>query len=219
MNWQQPVDIYCERLSQAFWAEPINAFTNIAFFIAAYALLKQLRARSVREPWISWLIAWIAMIGAGSYAFHTLATLGASLLDVIPIGIFIISYIYVFLLLVMHCRWQKMLLCCLPFFLLNYFIQFLPEALYFNGTIRYVPALLYLLTFALLMHRVHGAFFSRPLWMASATLICSMFFRSVDNLWCASWPLGTHFLWHIFNGVALYFAVVALIKFRQKQVI
>ncbi|MFT2588559.1 hypothetical protein ACMWPQ_29155, partial [Escherichia coli] len=33
-----PVDLYCERLSTAFWAEPVNALSNLAFLLAAYFL-------------------------------------------------------------------------------------------------------------------------------------------------------------------------------------
>jgi hypothetical protein len=36
MNWTQAVDIYCERLGPGLWAEPLNAVTNVAFFVAAW---------------------------------------------------------------------------------------------------------------------------------------------------------------------------------------
>ena len=35
----RPVNIYCERTSAAWTAEPLNAISNIAFFIAAWAAL------------------------------------------------------------------------------------------------------------------------------------------------------------------------------------
>ena len=35
MDWSAQVDNYCERLAPGFWGEPINAFTNLAFLIAA----------------------------------------------------------------------------------------------------------------------------------------------------------------------------------------
>jgi hypothetical protein len=39
---------------------------------------------------------------------------------------------------------------------------------------------------------------------AGATLAVSLFFRSIDNAICESVPLGTHFLWHLLNGLVLY---------------
>jgi hypothetical protein len=32
----------------------------------------------------------------------------------------------------------------------------------------------------------------------------SLVFRSIDQAVCASFPLGTHFLWHCLNGLVLY---------------
>lgn len=30
------LDLYCERCSPDFWAEPVNALTNISFLVAAF---------------------------------------------------------------------------------------------------------------------------------------------------------------------------------------
>ena len=37
MTWTAPIDAYCERLDAGFWAEPLNAATNLAFILAAVA--------------------------------------------------------------------------------------------------------------------------------------------------------------------------------------
>ena len=43
--------------------------------------------------------------------------------------------------------------------------------------------------------------------IVAAGLLClSITARSLDLLWCAQWPHGTHFLWHSLN--ALMFVVV-----------
>lgn len=34
MDWTAPVDICCERLDASFWAEPLNAVSNLAFMIS-----------------------------------------------------------------------------------------------------------------------------------------------------------------------------------------
>jgi hypothetical protein len=39
---------------------------------------------------------------------------------------------------------------------------------------------------------------------AAATLAVSLVFRSIDMAVCDAVPLGTHFLWHSLNGLALY---------------
>jgi hypothetical protein len=34
--WSTPVDLYCERTDPSFWAEPINALSNLSFLLAAW---------------------------------------------------------------------------------------------------------------------------------------------------------------------------------------
>lgn len=60
MDLLRAVDIYCERVSAAFWAEPLNALTNIAFIMAGVAAV---RARARVSPAGSWreVVAAIAM--------------------------------------------------------------------------------------------------------------------------------------------------------------
>lgn len=36
MEWFTEIDLYCERIYPGFWAEPLNAITNIAFIIASF---------------------------------------------------------------------------------------------------------------------------------------------------------------------------------------
>lgn len=35
MNWTAYIDSYCERLLPGFWDEPLNAVSNLAFWLAA----------------------------------------------------------------------------------------------------------------------------------------------------------------------------------------
>src|SRR5215813_10557370 len=93
MSWSEPISLYCERTSPAFWAEPLNAASNVAFLIAAALALVLWRSQERKDPATAALIAVTAVIGLGSFTFHTLATKGAVLLDVIPIGLFVYGYL------------------------------------------------------------------------------------------------------------------------------
>jgi hypothetical protein len=49
----------------------------------------------------------------------------------------------------------------------------------------------------------------------------SVTFRTVDRLWChdvvlAGKAIGTHFLWHILNSIALYALLLAAIRHGGK---
>ena len=44
---------------------------------------------------------------------------------------------------------------------------------------------------------------AKGLLVGSGMLTLSLTFRSVDEMVCRAMPLGTHFMWHILNGVML----------------
>ena len=75
--WSSPVDLYCERLGPSFWAEPVNAISNVAFLIAAVAAFVKWRQAARDDLPALALIGVVFVIGLGSFAFHTLATRGA----------------------------------------------------------------------------------------------------------------------------------------------
>ncbi|MGZ0189929.1 MAG: hypothetical protein ACKVH0_18320, partial [Alphaproteobacteria bacterium] len=80
----------------------------------------------------------------------------------------------------------------------------------FQGSIMYAPALISLagLTAALAVLR-------RPAWKAMAvattTLALSLTLRSYDNAICADFPTGTHFVWHLLNGLLFALLLRAII--------
>ncbi|HEX5665527.1 MAG TPA: ceramidase domain-containing protein, partial [Hyphomicrobium sp.] len=96
MAWTDKIFAYCERAGDpAFWAEPFNAISNVAFLIAALAgAVLLVRTPNARERRIEWgLVLLVTIIGIGSFLFHTYATRWASVADTAPIGIFMIGYL------------------------------------------------------------------------------------------------------------------------------
>ena len=81
MDWTAAVDAYCERVGPAFWAEPVNALTNAAFLVAAFWALRQWKRQPLRDGATLVLILVVALVGIGSFLFHTLATRWAGLAD------------------------------------------------------------------------------------------------------------------------------------------
>ncbi|MDX1729893.1 MAG: ceramidase domain-containing protein, partial [Aurantimonas coralicida] len=92
MDWTQPIDAYCERLGAGFWAEPLNAVSNLAFLVAAG--LKLWRRTGRRDRPVCLLAGLVAIIGIGSFLFHTFANRWSSLADVLPIALFIYAYFF-----------------------------------------------------------------------------------------------------------------------------
>ena len=85
---------YCERSSQAFWAEPINAISNL-FFVIIGLICFYLEKKKYNNDVIILSISLIS-IGLFSFLFHTLSTFVFGILDVLSILLFSLLYFYFF---------------------------------------------------------------------------------------------------------------------------
>jgi hypothetical protein len=200
MSWSQPVDLYCERTDPSLWAEPLNALSNAAFLIAAALALVRWR-RSERDLFVLALIGVVALIGAGSFAFHTLATRGAALLDVIPIAGFVYGYLWLALVRFLAVRRFTALAILAAFVLASQaFSSALPRG-FLNGSGHYLPALAAMLAIGLVLRagRVR-----RQILAATGMFAVSLALRTADLPACAAFPLGTHFVWHLLNAAVLF---------------
>ncbi len=203
---------YCERLGNGFWAEPINALTNVAFVIVAlllWRILHQHKRSSVPFDIYS-LVLLVASVGLGSFLWHTYAEPWAELADKLPIFAFMFLYLLSYMARVLSLSWYWVLVCLTLFLFLNVAVKlWLPVGL-FNGSIMYLPAMLALLalTLATYWQRLPGAM----IMLAVIGLFCvSVIFRSLDQVLCDSIPQGTHFAWHLLNAVMLYWLMRHLI--------
>jgi hypothetical protein len=79
-----------------------------------------------------------------------------------------------------------------------------------NGSLIYVPAL-FLVVGLGLVHLLQAKNARYDLLAAAGVFVVALFFRTIDNMVCAEFPLGTHFLWHVLGALASYLAMRALI--------
>src|SRR5687767_8923309 len=88
---------YCERIGPGLLAEPLNALTNASFLVAAWAawLLARRLGFLSTNVWV--LVGLSSAVGIGSGLWHTLATPWAMMLDVVPILLFIVGFIWVYM--------------------------------------------------------------------------------------------------------------------------
>lgn len=206
MNWSQPVDLYCERLGPSFWAEPLNALTNLSFLIAAAVALVQWRRAGGRDWPALVLIGVTFAIGIGSFIFHTVATRGAALFDTVPIAVFIYGYLLLALRRFLGLSTPVALATLAAFVVLSALEARLVPSGTLNGSHAYLPALAALVGVGWL---APGRRPRQLLLTAAAVLALSIVFRSIDQAVCPALPIGTHFLWHTLNGVVLYLTLRA----------
>ncbi len=87
INWFTNIDLYCERLTPNFWAEPFNAISNISFIIAGIFALYSAKKLNKLDVSIQILSVLTIFIGIGSFLFHTFANTWSSFADVVPISL------------------------------------------------------------------------------------------------------------------------------------
>ncbi len=223
IDWNKSVDVYCERTSAAFWAEPINAFSNNAFILAGFIILRQCMRQcesrgeqSHKDFWIFVLIAFIFIVGIGSFLFHTFATLWAMMLDVVPIMIFAFSYIGVAFKRVLKLSSRKTGIS-LGLFLLFYiaFNSIFPDE-YLNQSGTYLPFFIALLGFALILTYRKDPNMKR-FWIVCGLFGGALVFRIFDMAICLSFSLGIHYFWHLLNGATMYVLVRILVAVEEQD--
>lgn len=200
----QPIDIYCERTGPELWAEPVNALTNLAFVAAGLWGLAAIR-RNDGGTFAQVLAWWVVAIGIGSGLFHTFANRLTMWADIIPIAGFTLAYTLFNLRRFMAMPWAR----ALPVFIGFYVVvgvltalvpDWLREAS--NGSTGYLPPFLALIFFGALVI-AHGSVAGWYNIAAAAIFVVSVTFRATDPIVCGSFPLGTHFMWHVLNGLML----------------
>ena len=204
----EPIDLYCERLGPGLWAEPINAFTNVSFLVAAFASWRLARKQSILFPGAWLLIGLMALIGVGSFVFHTFANAWSQIADVVPILAFQIVFLCVYARQVIGMRWASVAGFAFLFLCAAYLGRQFPGLL--NGSLIYAPA--FALVFGLGIFHWRNAKRGRGLLLwATLVFAASLFFRTIDLAVCSKVPIGTHFLWHLLNGLLVYLATCSLI--------
>ncbi len=234
MNFGEHVFLYCERgTNQALLAEPINAVSNAAFFLAALVGLQLVmwRPPEERSPDLFLLPVLVLFIGLGSLAFHLYADQGTALADVLPISVFMLVYLGFAL---------NRFLGVPPGFTVLLVIGFaaimgmtgqircwdggigIPgpgiqsAKLCLNGSIFYLPALIALIIVGLVAEeRSHRA--APYLLWAAAIFAVSITLRSLDVTLCdqvviEGRKVGTHFAWHILNALTLFLLLRASLE-------
>lgn len=200
------VTAYCERSSAAFWAEPLNALTNLAFVAVALSIALRLGGVSEPRPEVGLLALLAAAVGVGSFLWHTLATPWSEWADVIPIGLFISVFLLAFLRRIAGLGWPAVVAIFILYQAFNAAVLLAAPADLFNGSVLYLPAWATLLLMALYC-RASGRAAAAPLLAMWLVFSLSLALRSADAALCPAFPLGTHFAWHLLNAGVLWLAM------------
>ncbi|GLK80778.1 ceramidase domain-containing protein [Methylopila turkensis] len=212
--WAPVLGVYCERQDASFWAEPVNAVTNLAFVIAGVVAFR----RSGNDRAAAALALIVIAIGVGSFLFHTFATRWALIADVAPIQLFVAAYFGLAMRRFLGLSRGGAIVATALFLAAAAGLGAALAQGPLRGAGGYAGGLAGLLgVAAACLIRARGgppeteAARSRrtgyALLGAAALFAVSLGFRTIDGLACAYVPTGTHPVWHLLNAVTLFWLV------------
>ena len=136
------------------------------------------------------------------------ATRWALVLDVVPIFLFQLSYLWLYSREIIKMGYGYAGGLLAGFLVAAYFGRQFPHIL--NRSLIYAPALLLILGLGIYHCRTQK--YERfGLLAAAGVFLVGVLFRTIDNAICPSFPVGTHFLWHLLIPVAIYLLVRGLL--------
>lgn len=212
---------YCERCGPGLFDEPINAASNAAFLVAAFAAWWVAARRGVLSPGLWALLLLAASVGIGSALWHTFATEWAMVLDIVPIMLFQFTFLWLY---GRHAAGLSRgavgailaVYIAIGWWLTKYEEWLTAHGAWLNGSLIYAPAVVLAWVVG-----VHHARSGRPLRFAlliSAGVFCvALVCRSIDLVVCRRLPIGTHFLWHLLNGLVVYLAMRVVIEIWAQE--
>jgi hypothetical protein len=208
------IDLYCERTDGSFWSEPLNALTNLAFLVAAILIANRVRRERGRLRWDTALLAALtALVGVGSFLFHTFATVWGRWLDLVFIAAFIYVLLTLSLVRVAGLRWHGVLAGLVLYAVVERAVLAAVPPGALGGSLLYLPPVLALAALAgYARHRADPA--APGLAAAVGVFAVAIAIRTLDLPLCRAWPTGTHFLWHLLTAWVLYLAATAVLAPR-----
>ena len=205
MNYFEQLDFYCERLMPGFWAEPINSVSNLGFIFAAF--FGFYCWWSSRSWWMFYLSTLAFLVGVGSFTFHTFATRWAHLADLLPIAIFMTSFLVFSQRSLFRFSILKTLLLTLIFIASAVLIEVYQPRHLLGGSLGYTHAVIALsvVTYGLRRQRHQ---LTKYFWAGLQVFLMSLVFRTLDGYACELNPFGTHFLWHLMNAALIFILLI-----------
>lgn len=216
MIFQFPVDsgpIYKETIAGRFPVEPFNTFSNLIFlFIVIYFGLKVYREPK-KHPFLVWVLPIIAISYVGGTIYH--ATRSAEiwlLLDWVPIMLLSLAGVVYFIIKWTE-TWMQRILLAVAIIGAYFILRALPIAPKIQLSFGYlVTALAIGIPVFGYLYKTnwHNA---RYVFSAFAIFGLAVFFRILDKYADTEifW-MGTHWLWHSFGGLAVFFLIQYIYK-------
>lgn len=207
--------IYQETIEGRIPVEPFNTFSNIIFIVILVYFWMKIRKNPKQHPFFLFAIPVIFISWVGGTVYHgTRSHQFWLVLDWLPIMLVCLGGIVYFITKIKKKWWERLL-----FFLGLMLLSFLPRLIILPNEYRIsfgyaVTAITVLTPFIWYAYNTG--------WKNVQLILIAIFifglavtFRTLDNI-TVLLPMGTHWLWHTFGGVAVFFLLLYIYKDKEE---
>mgnify|MGYP000642359629 CR=1 FL=1 len=208
--------IYCENSTSFFLNEPVNAITNLLFFISAFLIFKRKNFyKEFRDPIVKIFFIMIICTGIGSTLFHSFRSGITHKLDALPIYILFTSLFYSSLRPLLSRGFS--FLGTIAFLITQIILSqnVTRETFNLNGSINHLFTLFIFVVLFFLLKKSVNIIQGK---IAIKIFFGAIIFRIIDLRVCQQFSIGSHFMWHILCAIAVYFSYLFLIECRKRSI-
>ena len=207
--------LYTETDFSHFIVEPWNALSSLLVMIPSIYFLSKVWHQKEQYKFLIYAIVLVMAGSVGSTLFHGLRSSQLFLLmDIIPIVLLTISLsVYFWLKLI---KWYYMLLILIPLFASRFFFfGNVPEHTAINISYA-ISGITVLLPWIILLFKQNFKYWPKLL-IIIVSFGLALYFRSVDGQSPEWLTMGTHFLWHVFSAIGVWFLIEYLYYYRKDE--
>jgi hypothetical protein len=203
-----PEVYYCEEPLYGSYFEPLNTLSNAAVIGASLRFRRKLRMAGAEDGRFQVFLVLLMVFGLGSAAWHTVPTFFTWVLDVLPVSLFFVYFIYfLHLRLLPNARLGRRWF--IVFLLWSVAMTLVLQRAFdgrLNGAETYIAQISFLGGVGVYAcARRHPS--ARWVFAVCGMFLVQLCFRQFDGAFCAQWPYGLHFLWHLTGSVTIYLAL------------
>ena len=207
--------IYKETFMDRLPVEPFNTFSNLIFlFIIIYFAIRVFK--NIRQHAFLVFCLPVLTVGfIGGTLFHGTRSHQIWLfMDWMPIMILCMAVVFYFIFKV-FLPWWKRLLAIILIFTISFLLRSLPIPSAIRISLGYViTSVTVLLPIILYLFKTNGQN-KEPVILAVLSFVLAVTFRSMDKrLEVDFLYMGTHWLWHLFGGISVFFLMLYVYKDR-----
>ncbi len=190
----------------------LNQFSNVAFFIGAIYIGYLWKRYHSCDYYSLTLIILVALIGLGSFIFHTFPSDATIWIDLVPIQLFGLSYFAYIGTKYFRASKVKVFLALIAFFVVRqYWIVYMPRGA-IGGGITHIPTLFLLLLCSFLLLFKYKKF-SVMLLSACIVYVLALVTRAFDKELSLALPVGVHWIWHILTALTASILIYATVRY------